>query len=453
MLVSTVSPIIGLRNSTLFGLRCAFSVLNHCLGAHVFLFIDMINKKILECGITLITEKIPEMQAASIGVYIGAGSAYENPEISGISHFIEHMFFKGTKNRTYKEIAEQMDNLGAQYNACTSKEYTCYYAKSITSAFQQVCDILFDMLTNSLFDEKEMNKERKVILEEMSMITDTPDDYVIDLLTENTMYGTDVANSIIGTRKSLKNIGHNEIVDYIKNQYVKDHIVVAVVGSFKEKELINQINNSFSSFAKKKTNRKACLPSVIPKYTSKVRDVNQSHIALGVPSISMGDKSYYAQAVVNDVLGGSMSSRLFQNIREEKGLAYSVYSAPITYQNNGFFLIYAGVSLGKESDAINGIADELKRLEISIEELENVKQRLKANYIFSLERLENRMMRLGKQSLLLDRVYTDSQTMKEINAVTLDDVKVFCEKFSDIKKYSGAIISRNKIDLKRIING
>ena len=413
----------------------------------------MINKKTLDCGITLVTEKIPEMQAASIGIYVGAGSAYENPEISGISHFIEHMFFKGTKNRTYKQIAEQMDNLGAQYNACTSKEYTCFYAKSIKSSFPKVCDILFDMLTNSLFDENEMNKERKVIFEEMRMIEDMPEDYIIDLVTENIMHGSDVANSIIGTRKSLKNIGHDEIIQYIKKQYVKDQIVVAVAGSFNEKELISQINESFGKFAKKKAARKNILVDGSPRYTSKARDISQSHIAIGLPSISMGDKNYYAQAVVNDVLGGSMSSRLFQNIREEKGIAYTVYSAPITYQNNGMFLIYAAVSLGKEADAINGISEELKELEISKEELENVKQRLKANYIFSLERLDSRMMRLGKQTLLLDKVYSDAETMKEIDSVSLDDVKLFCDRFSDITKYSAAIISKNKVNIKGLING
>ena len=413
----------------------------------------MIKIKKLESGITLVTEKLPEMQAASIGVYVGAGSAYENPEIAGISHFIEHMFFKGTKNRTYKQIAEDMDNLGAQYNACTSKEYTCFYAKSITQSFPKVCDILFDMLTNSLFDEKEMNKERKVILEEMRMIEDLPEDYVVDLVTENIMYGADVANSIIGTRKSLKSIHHDEIVQYIKKQYVRDQIVVAVAGSFDEKVLIEQINDSFGIFAKKKTSRKQIKIIGAPRYTSKVRDINQSHISLGLPTISMGDKGYYVQAVVNDVLGGSMSSRLFQNIREERGLAYSVYSAPISYQYNGLLLIFAAVSLGREDEAVCGIAEELKNLEISKDEIENVKQRLKAGYIFSLERLDSRMMRMGKQTLLLNHVYSDTETMKEIDSVSVDDVKEFCEKVSDITKYSAAVISKNKVNIKKLING
>ena len=413
----------------------------------------MIRTTKLECGVTLVTEKIPEMQAASIGIWVGAGSAYENPEIAGISHFIEHMFFKGTKTRTYKQIAEQMDNLGAQYNACTSKEYTCFYAKAISSSFSKVCEILFDMLTNSLFDEKEMNKERKVIQEEMRMIEDLPEDYIIDLVTENIMHGSDVAKTIIGTRTSLKNIHHDEIVSYIKKQYVKNNLVVAVVGSFNEKELIKQINDCFKKFAKSKVIKRESIVLGKPRYTSKARDISQSHIALGLPSISLGDDRYYAQAIVNDIIGGSMSSRLFQNIREEKGLAYTVYSAPICYQNNGLFLIYAAVSLGKEADAICGIAEELKKLEISKEEMENVKQRLKASYIFGLERLDSRMLRIGKQSLLLNKVYTDAETMKQIDSVSLDDIKEFCDNFSDITKYSAAVISKNKIDLKGLING
>ena len=413
----------------------------------------MIKATKLECGVSLVTEKLPELKAASIGIWVGAGSAYENPEIAGISHFIEHMFFKGTKNRTYKEIAESMDNLGAQYNAFTGKEYTCFHAKAITSAFPKVCDILFDMLTNSLFDENEMNKERKVIIEEMRMVEDTPDDIIIDYLTANTLAGTDVANSIIGTRKSLKSIGHNEIVNYIKQQYTKDSIVISVVGSFNEKELVDKINECFKKFKASKAKRQGLALTGKPKFTNKVRDINQSHLALGIPTLSMGDDKYYAQAIVNDVLGGSMSSRLFQNIREERGLAYTVYSAPISYKNIGMLFIYAAVTLGNEANAIQGIAEELKNISLTKEEIENVKQRLKAAYIFGLERLDNRMMRIGKQQLLLGKAYSDEEAMKEIDSVTSEDVMEYCEKISDISKYSGAAISKNKLDIKKIIHG
>lgn len=414
----------------------------------------MIKARKLLSGVTLVTEKLPEIQAAAIGIWVGAGSAYESPEISGISHFIEHMFFKGTKNRSFKNIAEDMDRLGAYYNAFTGKEYTCFHAKAISEAFPQTCEVLFDMIRNSLFDEDEMDKERRVIIEEMKMVEDTPDDIIIDHLSSNVMFGTDVANSIIGSRKSLKNIHRKDILKYIKKQYSKDSIVVAVAGNFNERLLVKQINECMDSFADSKKHCRATETVSKPRYTNKARDINQTHIALGIPTLSLASKNYYAQAIVNDVLGGSMSSRLFQNIREEKGLAYTVYSSPLAYAHNGMFFIYAGISLGREAAAVEGIAEELYRLGekgLSEDELENVKQRLKASYIFGLERLESRMMRLGKNRLLLGRNYTEEQTMKEIEAVSLRDVNKFCEQIADIKKYSGVSISKNKLDIKALI--
>ncbi len=413
----------------------------------------MIKTKKLENGIVLVTEKNLEMQAASIGVWIGAGSAYETPEISGISHFIEHMFFKGTSSRSYKMIAEDMDNLGAQFNAFTGREYTCFHAKAINSVFLETCDVLFDMMANSLFDSKEMKKELGVILEEMSMVEDTPDDYIIDLLIEDVMSGASVSNSIIGKRKSLKSITRQDILEYIKKQYVRDKIVIAVSGNFDEKKLIQKINESFAGFKATKKSKLVTEFDYKPKYTNKVRDINQSHIALGIPTMSMGADNYYAQAIVNEVLGGSMSSRLFQNIREERGLCYSIYSSPLSFAKNGMLYIYAGVSLGKEKDAIDGIAEELARLSLTEDEIKNVKLRLKAGYIFGLEKLDNRMMRLGKNQLLLGRTYTAEETMREIDAVSYEDVENFCKSISNIKNYSGVSISNSKLDIKELING
>ncbi len=416
----------------------------------------MIKVKKLESGVTLVCEKMPEHQAAAIGIWVGAGSSYETPEISGISHFIEHMFFKGTANRSYKAIAEDMDKYGAQFNAFTGKEYTCFHAKALTQVFPSVCEVLFDMMSNSLFDEKEMNKERGVILEEMRMVEDTPDDYIIDVLTENVMKGTDVSNSIIGTRKSLKNIHREDIIKYINNHYTKDNIVVAVSGNYDEKILKSQINQYMCKFKATKNVDRSFSVNLKPSYSNLKKDINQTHIAFGLPTLSLDSKDYYAQSIVNDVLGGSMSSRLFQNIREEQGLAYTVFSCPQAYSKCGMYFIYAGVSLGKEADAVKGIAHELEVLGekgLTEEEIQIVKQRMKAAYVFGLEKLDNRMLRLGKNRLLLGRNYTEAQTMKEIDSITKKQVNRFCEQIADINKYSAVSISKNKLDIKKLIKG
>jgi len=413
----------------------------------------MIRTKKLENGIRLVSEKLPELQAASIGIWVAAGSAYENEKNSGVSHFIEHMFFKGTSSRGFRQIAEEMDNLGAQYNAFTGKEYTCFHAKALTNVFPNVCDVLFDMLTNSVFDEKELKKERKVIIEEMQMVEDTPDDIILDNLTEAVLFGSDVANNILGSKKSLKGINRDDILEYIDKQYTKDSIVISVCGNYDEKHLIAQINQAFSSFKDSKITERICSASYTPKYISRVKDINQSHIALGIPSLSKGDKNYYAQAIVNDVLGGSMSSRLFQNIREERGLCYTVFSSPLSYVNTGLLFIYSAVSLGKEADAIKGIGEELSKISLTEEEIENVKQRLKASYIFGLEKLDSRMLSMGKNLLLLGRTYSEKQTMAEIDAVTKKQVDKYCESICDIGKYSCVVISKDKLNVKKLING
>ncbi len=416
----------------------------------------MIKTKTLAGGVRLVTEKLPEMQAAAIGIFVAAGSAYESSEISGISHFIEHMFFKGTRKRGFRQIAEDMDRLGASFNAFTGKEYTCFHVKAISELFPDACEVLFDMMSGSLFDESEMDKERGVIIEEMKMVEDTPDDVIIDYLSANVFAGSDLESSIIGSRKSLRGIHRKEIVKYIKKQYTKDSIVVAAAGNFNESLLIKQINECMEDFAESKRISRRSEPLMKPKYTNRARDINQTHIALGIPTLSLGSKNYYAQAIVNDILGGSMSSRLFQNIREDRGLAYTVFSSPLSYTNSGMFFIYAGISLGREAEAVQGIGEELAALGesgISEDELENVKRRLKASYIFGLERLENRVMRLGKNRLLLGRNYSEEQIMREIQAVSLKEVNSFCESIADIRKYSAVSISKNKLDIKALIKG
>lgn len=414
----------------------------------------MIISDTLPCGVRIVYEKLPDAQAASIGIWVGAGSYSEEKETEGISHFIEHMLFKGTSARTAKQIAEDTDKIGSQINAFTSKEATCYHIKALTNKFADSVDILLDMFCESIFDPAEIKKERGVILEEMNMVEDTPDDYIFDLLTGSVLKGTDLESSIIGTRRSLKNITRDKILDYTNRYYTKDNIVIAVVGQFDEEKLYSQLEEAFRNFPGNKPERLPLELTSGKRFKSKVKDIGQTHIAIGIPSVSLSDPKYYAQAIVNDVLGGSMSSRLFQNIREEKGLAYSVYSAASSYTQTGMFFIYAGTSPGKEQEVLRAFEFELNKLGkecISAEDLKIVKQRLKSSYIFSLESMNSRMYRLGKNQLLLGRHYTEEETLNEIDSVTIEDINEICRKISDFSAYSGVAISKNRIDLKKMM--
>lgn len=415
----------------------------------------MIKADKLPCGVKIVYEKIDEANSACIGIWIGVGSNCEQDNIAGISHYIEHMLFKGTDTRTAKQIAEDTDRIGANINAFTSKEATCYHIKALTNKFSQAVDIILDMLCNSLFDSKEMKKERNVILEEMSMIEDTPDDYILDLLTAKVLAGSDLESSIIGTRKSLKNINSDAIKAYMDTNYTKDNIVVAVVGNFDEKELFIKLDKALSQFGEKQDPRPQNESLIGKRFEDKVKDISQTHLAIGIPGVSFASEQYYSQAIVNDVLGGSMSSRLFQNIREQKGLAYTVYSAAACYSQIGMFYIYAGVKLGKAEEALNAIAFELEKLSkegISRDDVEVVKQRLKSNYIFSLESMNSKMYRLGKSTLLLGRPFTPEETMAQIDAVTQTDVEAACIRLGDFNLYSGVSISKEKLNIKKIMN-
>ena len=414
----------------------------------------MIDYRKTNGGIALVTEKVENAQSACIGVWVGAGSYCETPEINGISHVIEHMFFKGTPSRNALQIAKDTDDLGVNINAFTGKQATCYHIKALTEVFPQACDILFDMLVNSLFDPKELRREKGVILEELHMTMDTPDDYVMDLLTDRVFYGTPMQSTVLGTVKAIKGITQEKIRDYIDTWYNKDNIVVSVVGNFDEKTLEKQIDKYLSGFGEKSPEKPKIEAQEGRRFSARSRDVGQSHIALGIRTIDIASKDYYAQAIANDVLGGSMSSRLFQNIREQQGLAYTVYSYPMSFVGIGMNYIYAAVSLGKEQQTIDAIAYELEKLGregLESKEISVVKQRLKSGYIFSREKMENRMFALGKNRLLLGRNFTPEETMAEISAVTDDQVNDYCRSIADLKAYSGAAISKDKLDLKKLI--
>ncbi len=414
----------------------------------------MLKIRKLNCGLRMVLDYIPEMQSVTVGMWVNAGCVDETPENSGISHFIEHMMFKGTKKRSAREIASELDALGAQSNAFTAKENTCYYIKSLSSNLDKACDVLIDMMTESVFDPVEMEKEKQVVKEEMKMVEDAPDDDVQDMLYEQLFKGEELSHSILGKPETLDAITHDDIVDYIASEYALDQIVVSVAGNFDEEKVCEQFENRLLCMSKIKNKRNHIITDYKPSFRTKVKDIEQSHICLGTRTMKFGDKDAYALSILNNIMGGSMSSRLFQNIREEKGLAYSVYSYISFNDLTGFYGINAGISHDNIEATLEAIKEELVMLKesgVTADEMETSRTQIKANYIFSLENTGSRMVSNGRRVLLRNNVKTPQDIISEIDAVTMDDVSRVAALITDISTYSGTLIGRRDLEISELL--
>ncbi len=414
----------------------------------------MVTIKKLNCGTTVIMEKSERVQSAALGIWVRAGASDEWDEVSGVSHFIEHMMFKGTKNRTAKQIAEDVDKIGGVFNAFTGKEATCYYIKTLSSNICRGAEILLDMLTGSKFDQEEMDRERQVICEEIKMVKDTPDDDVYDTISELVAGGNPLGRSILGTPESLAGIDRSRLVDYRDQMYARDSIVVAVAGNFDEEAIEAIFEDRLTSLRDKKPKKEIQLKPYQQSFNVKVRDIEQTHICLATPGVALDDPRYYAFVLLNSIFGGSMSSRLFQNIREQKGLAYSVCSMNLFSSYWGFFSIYAGVSPEKAEEALDAIHYELDTLResgVTEEELAMAKEQMKSSYIFGLESVNSRMFSIGKNKLLLDRVYAEEEVLSSFDRVTREDIREVAEMIGDYSSYCGAAVTGRDFDLERIV--
>ena len=414
----------------------------------------MVTIKKLNCGTTVIMEKSERVQSAALGIWVRAGASDEWDEVSGVSHFIEHMMFKGTKNRTAKQIAEDVDKIGGVFNAFTGKEATCYYIKTLSSNICRGAEILLDMLTGSKFDQEEMDRERQVICEEIKMVKDTPDDDVYDTISELVAGGNPLGRSILGTPESLAGIDRSRLVDYRDQMYARDSIVVAVAGNFDEEAIEAIFEDRLTSLRDKKPKKEIQLKPYQQSFNVKVRDIEQTHICLATPGIALDDPRYYAFVLLNSIFGGSMSSRLFQNIREQKGLAYSVCSMNLFSSYWGFFSIYAGVSPEKAEEALDAIHYELDTLResgVTEEELAMATEQMKSSYIFGLESVNSRMFSIGKNKLLLDRVYAEEEVLSSFDRVTREDIREVAEMIGDYSSYCGAAVTGRDFDLERIV--
>lgn len=415
---------------------------------------ENIRIKKLDCGVRVVTEKINHVNSAAIGIWVRNGAVDEYKEVAGISHFIEHMMFKGTKKRSARQIAEDIDKIGGQMNAFTGKEATCYYVKSLNTHLFDGAEVLLDMLNESVFDSHEMTKERKVICEEIKMIEDQPDDLAQDKVMEMVFRGSPLGNSVIGTPTSLKKITRPVITEYKKKTYTRDSIVVSVAGNIDEEKIYAYLEDKFEKLLPEKERAAMDIGQNAPDCKVIVKDIQQSHICMATKTIALDDPRYYSFAVLNNVMGGSMSSRLFQNIREEKGLAYSVYSMNSAFSTSGFYTIYAGVSHDRIGMAIDGIKEELDKLDqygVTEEELSMSKEQLKSSYIFGQENVASRMFTIGKNLLLLDKVYTAEEVLEGIDHVSLESIDKIKPMICDTDNYSAVCVTDKRVNLKRMI--
>ena len=287
----------------------------------------MIVNRNLSCGVEVVMEKIPYVRSTSVGVWVKAGAVNENPENYGISHFIEHMLFKGTERRSAKQIAEDVDKLGGQINAFTGKESTCYYVKTLDENIEKAVEVLFDILFHSVFDPEEMEKEKQVIYEEINMHEDSPEDDIHDVFYEAVFRDHPLGTPILGTKKILSDLTREDLKNYIADNYTTGNVVISVTGNFQEERILEVFEGYFRDLSMKKQKAVDFQPVSQPGFIFKEKDIEQAHICMGTSGVTLDDDLHYAYSIVSSILGGSMSSRLFQSIREERGMAYSVYSS------------------------------------------------------------------------------------------------------------------------------
>jgi predicted Zn-dependent peptidase len=386
----------------------------------------MYRKDTLTNGIRVVSETLPKSRSISIGVWVKVGSRHEPEEIGGVSHFIEHLFFKGTETRTAKDIAIEMDSIGGEMNAFTSQETTTYYAKVVDEHLAVAVDILSDILLHSKFDPLEMEKERKVILEEIKGVEDTPDDYIHELFTNTVWAGNSLGRPILGTRDTIKALKHKDIVSYIDKYYSPKEIVISVAGNFEHARLVELLNTSFGKLARGGVAKKEVTPIFTQAIAVKKKQLEQVQICLGCKGMQYTHEDRFVISALNTVLGNSMSSRLFQEIREQNALAYSIFSYVTSYRDTGLLTVYAGADPANALEVVRLVTKEFSKIKdegITHAEETRVKNQIKGSLVLSLESSTSHMSRLARQEIYFGKYLSMDDIIKGVEKVTAEQVQ------------------------------
>ncbi len=388
----------------------------------------MYRKLILDNGIRLVTERIPTLKSVTIGIWVDVGSRDENPAQAGYSHFIEHMFFKGTAARSATDISREIDGLGGEINAFTTRETTTFYVKVLDQHLPQALDLLSDLFLRSRLGKKEIEKEKQVIREEIRMVQDDPEDLVQDLHTKLVMGRHPLSRPILGRESTIAQITRHDLLRYIDVHYRPEKIVIAVAGNFDQPNLEATITRAFGTYGRSRNHvlpSKRWPPELCDGVTMKQKPLEQVHLCVGLPGVSAGHKDRYAVYALNSVLGGSVSSRLFQEIREKRGLSYSIYSFLSGYSDGGTITIYAGTQAREVERVLDLVCREIRKLAnqgVDPTELRRTKDQMQGGLMLSLESSHSRMNKLAKDELIAGTHTTLEDILQEIDAVTDEQI-------------------------------
>ncbi len=407
--------------------------------------------KTYENGLKLVFTKIEGLMSVSCGILVKTGSINEDERENGISHFIEHTMFKGTESRSAFEISDGIDRIGAQINAFTSKELTCYYTKSTSEHLKESMEVLSDIFFNSVFDEKELDKERGVVIEEINMTNDTPEDVCFDLLAKSYYGDEGLGRTILGLSENIKRFSRNDILNYMDKYYTADNVVISIAGNFDFAKAEEMVTNLFAEkFKRIKSAEQYKTATTFKRNLHFYKKTEQAHISFIMNGLQVNHPKMDAFSISNYVLGGGMSSRLFQKIREEMGLCYSVYSYPSAYKDNGVLEVYAGVKTDcrdMASDAIINLIKTFKKEKITNDEFMRGKEQIKSSLIMGRESTASQMLLHGKK-LIMDKKFSFEEQLEKINGITLQDVNDVIDDVYDLDNISSATVGPKKSSLK-----
>jgi predicted Zn-dependent peptidase len=382
---------------------------------------------ILDNGLTVITERMEAVRSVALGIWFRVGSRDEDDAQQGISHFMEHMMFKGTSRRDAFTISQDFESIGAEQNAFTSKEYTCYYSRFIDERLGEITDILGDMVTSSLFAQEAIDSEREVVIEEIARSEDTPDDYIFELFTQATYPQHSLGRPIIGTREVVGSFVHADCLAYRDRHYHAGNCVVIASGNVEHEAFVALCQRHLGALAPGTRNARVALPEQKrERFSILKKETEQAHIIYGMPGMSLGDEDRFAGALLDTAIGGGMSSRLFQEVREKRGLAYAVYASTMPYIGAGQFLVYAGTRPGNIEEVISIVRRELAdvlQAGLSAQELERVREHVIGHIVLSMESTSQRMLRLGKSAISENELLSLDDLIARYRAVSPADIE------------------------------
>jgi predicted Zn-dependent peptidase len=385
-------------------------------------------KTILDNGVRVISEQLPYVRSVSLGLWVGVGSSHEEPQVRGISHLIEHMLFKGTPSRSARQIAELMDSIGGNLNAFTDKEVTCYHGRVVDAHVGLAFEVLADMFRHAKFDPADLRNEQQVILEEIRMYDDAPDEVSQDLFLRSVWAGSSLGEPTIGYAETVSAITRDAIGGYMTKRYTPDRVVVTAAGNIEHAEFVKLVAAQLGAMQGAYAGEDPAPPTFRPTVTRRYKDCEQVYLLIGAEGTGASDDRRYALSVLDTILGGGMASRLFQEIREKRGLVYSVYSAHNAYRNAGIFSVAASTGPKNAVEVVSLIRQELSRMAdegVTAEELARAKEHIKGNMLLSLESTSTRMIRLGRSELNVGRHISAAEITARIDAVTKEEVDGF----------------------------